>query len=75
MHDCYMKFDYVRISFTREKYWYEIRDVLVPILHALLGFGTNSSRRESYEVWNLRFNKAIISTPYNFNSTFLDVVV
>ena len=37
MHDCYMKFDYVRISLTREKYWYEIRDVhvLVPILHAL----------------------------------------
>ena len=35
MHDCYMKFDYARISLTREKYWYEIRDVLVPILHAL----------------------------------------
>ena len=35
MNDCYMKFDYVRISITREKYWYEIRDVLVPILHAL----------------------------------------
>ena len=32
MHDCYMKFDYVRISLTRGKYWYEIRDVLVPIL-------------------------------------------
>ena len=25
----------VRISLTREKYWYEIRDVLVPILNAL----------------------------------------
>ena len=35
MHDCYMKFDYVRISLTREKYWYEIRDVLVPILHGV----------------------------------------
>ena len=34
MHDCYMKFDYVRISLTHEKYWYNIRDVLVPILHA-----------------------------------------
>ena len=56
MHDCYMKFDYVRISLTREKYWYEIRDVLVPILHALWGIGTNSSRRQIYEVWNLRFN-------------------
>ena len=61
MHDCYMKFDYVRISLTREKYWYEIRDVLVPILHALWGIGTNSSRREIYEVWNLRFNTARIT--------------
>ena len=59
MHDCYMKFDYVRISLTREKYWYEIRDVVVPILHALWGIGTNSSRREIYEVWNLRFNRAV----------------
>ena len=25
----------MRISLTREKYWYEIRDVLVPILNAL----------------------------------------
>ena len=58
MHDCYMKFDYVRISLTGEKYWYEIRDVLVPILHALWGLDTNSSRREIYEVWNLRFNTA-----------------
>ena len=57
MHDCYMKFDYVRISLTREKYWYEFRDVLVPTLHALWGIGTNSSRRDIYEVWNLRFNK------------------
>ena len=32
MHDCCMKFDYVRISLIREIYWYEIRDVLVPIL-------------------------------------------
>ena len=58
MHDCNMKFDYVRISLTREKYWYEIRDVLVPFLHALWGIGTNSSRREINEVWNLRFNRA-----------------
>ena len=50
MHDGYMKFDYVRISLAHEKYWYEIRDVLVPILHALCGIGTNSSRREIYEV-------------------------
>ena len=35
MHDCYMKFDYVRISLTLEKYWYEICDVLVPILHGV----------------------------------------
>ena len=27
-----MKFHYVRISLIREKDWYEIRDVLVPIL-------------------------------------------
>ena len=60
MYDCYMKFDYVHISHTREKYWYEIRDVLVPILHALWGIGTNASRREIYEEWNLRFNKAYI---------------
>ena len=59
MHDYYMKFDYVGISLTREKYWYEIRDVLVPVLHELWGIGTNSSRREIYEMWNLRFNRAI----------------
>ena len=35
MHDCYMKSDYVGTSLTREKYWYEIRGVLVPIFHAL----------------------------------------
>ena len=35
MHDCYMKFDYVRIFLRGEKYWYEIRDILVPILHVL----------------------------------------
>ena len=27
--------DYVRISLTRVKYWNEIRDVLVPILHGV----------------------------------------
>ena len=35
-------------SLTGEKYWYEIRDVLVPILHMLWGIGTNSSRCEIY---------------------------
>ena len=35
MHDFYMKFDYRRISLAREKYCYEIRDVLIPTLHAL----------------------------------------
>ena len=60
MHDCNIKLDYVRISLTREKYWNKIRDVLVPILHALWGIGTNSSRREIYEVWNLRYMKAFI---------------
>ena len=34
-NDCHMKFDNVRISFTREKYWYEIRDVFIPVLYAL----------------------------------------
>ena len=34
-HECYMKFDNVRISLTSERYWYEIRDVLVPILHGV----------------------------------------
>ena len=28
MNDGYIEFDYVRISLTCEKYWYEIRDVL-----------------------------------------------
>ena len=32
---CNMKFDYVHISLTHEKYWYEIGDVLVPIIHAM----------------------------------------
>ena len=36
MNDGYIEFDYVRISLTREKYWYEIRDVLVPIIHTVL---------------------------------------
>ena len=45
MHYCYMS-----ISLIREKYWYEVPDVLVPILHALLGTGTYSSRREFLEV-------------------------
>ena len=40
------------------KYWYEICDVLVPIIHALWRIGTNSSQYEICEMWNLRFNKA-----------------
>ena len=40
MNDGYIEFDYVRISLTCEKYWYEIRDVLVPILHTVLEIGT-----------------------------------
>ena len=34
-HGWYMKSDYVRISLARERYWYEIRDVLVPVLYAV----------------------------------------
>ena len=30
----YMKFDRIRISLIRERYWFEIRDVLVPNFHA-----------------------------------------
>ena len=58
MHDSCMKFDYVRISHTHRKYWYQIRDVLVAILHALWGLGTNSSWHKIFEVRNLRFNTA-----------------
>ena len=58
INDGYIEFDHVRISLTREKYWYEIRDVLVPILH----IGTNSSRREIYVVVNYRFNKTVRKT-------------
>ena len=35
LHDCHMNFDYVHISLTHEKYWYEIGDVLVPTIHAM----------------------------------------
>ena len=55
-HECYMNFEDVRISHTFVRYWYEIRDILVPILHARWRIGTNYSRCEIYEVWNLRFN-------------------
>ena len=55
-HECYMNFENVRISHTFVRYWYEIRDILVPILHARWRIGTNYSRCEIYEVWNLRFN-------------------
>ena len=34
-NDCHMKYDNVRISFTRDKYWYEIRDVLIPGLEVI----------------------------------------
>ena len=47
-HDC-ISFDFVRISLKREKYWYQIRGELVPVLHALLRIVTKSSRREMYE--------------------------
>ena len=30
-----VKFDNARIFLTRERYWYEVRDVLVPILDAV----------------------------------------
>ena len=32
-HDCYMFFENVRNPHTFVRYWYEIRDILVPILH------------------------------------------
>ena len=41
------------------KYWYEICDVLVPILHALRRIGTNSSQCEICEMLNLLFNNAV----------------
>ena len=40
------------------RYCYEVCDILVPILHVLWGFCTNSSQCEIYEMWNLRFNRA-----------------
>ena len=57
-YECYMNFENVRISHTFVRYWYEIRDILVPILHTRWRIGTNYSRCEIYEVWNLRFNRA-----------------
>ena len=54
-HECYMTFENVCISHTFVIYWYEIRDILVPILHARWRIGTNYSRCEIYEVWNLRY--------------------
>ena len=37
----------LRAPFSQNlKYWYEIRDVLVPIFHMLSGIGTNFSRCE-----------------------------
>ena len=46
-HECYMFFENVRNPHTFVRYWYEIRDILVPILHRAC---TNSSRCEIYEV-------------------------
>ena len=34
-YKCSMKFDSIRISLIRERYWFEIRDVLVPTFHAV----------------------------------------
>ena len=34
-HNCYIIFDYARISLTRDNFLYEILDELVPILNAL----------------------------------------
>ena len=45
MHDCYMKGDYVHISFTRVKYWYKICDILVQIIHVNL--------YQFFTAWNL----------------------
>ena len=42
---CLLSIISLRAHFSQNvKYWYEIRDVLVPIFHALLGIGTNFSR-------------------------------
>ena len=44
-HECYMNFENVRISLTRVRYWYEIRDIftnsshgeeLVPNIHGVI---------------------------------------
>ena len=32
-HECFMNFENIHISLTRLRYWYEIRGILVPILH------------------------------------------
>ena len=34
-YKCSMKFGSIRISLIRERYWFEIRDVLVPTFHAV----------------------------------------
>ena len=62
MHDCYRQFDYMRISLTREKYWYEIRDVLVPILHGVKFTKCEiyGSTRLSYLTMQNRLNKLMI---------------
>ena len=53
---------WLRAYFSRSvRYWYEICDILVPILHVLWGFGNNSSQCKIYEVWNLRFNNGAIT--------------
>ena len=42
MYAIIMKFDFVRIFLQRVKYWYEICDVLVPIIRVQCKIGTNS---------------------------------
>ena len=42
-YKCSMKFDSIRISLICERYWFEIRDVLVPTFH-----GVKSTKCEIY---------------------------
>ena len=59
---CMLHIILLRAHFSQNvKYLYEIRDVLVPVFHALWGIGTNFSRSKICEVWNLRFDSASTS--------------
>ena len=72
VQQCYMNFENVRISHTFVRYWYEIRDKLVTILHARWRIGTIYSRCEIYEEWNLRFNTAhYVATQWQICGTVL----